>query len=249
LSDVLAVLKKPAWWGLLLALPFAMALCMVAADWQWDRYERRSAEQARADAVESTTPVPLPGALPPGQDLPASALFQPVTASGVYDPQTVLIRNRSLDEERGQWVVSPLRLTDGSVVMVLRGWQAATRETAQEPAVPPPPAGAVTVTGVLQAPEPKRGPGILSNGEATSLNTATLCPDPACYRPYLHLMSSQPQDTVTAVPVRGPGLGPHQGYAGQWVIFALLLPVGYVILLRREIRETRAARDPLTVSG
>jgi hypothetical protein len=33
------------------------------------------------------------------------------------------------------------------------------------------------------------------------------------------------------------------------VIFAILLPVGYVLLLRREIRETRAAQAPLTVSG
>ncbi len=249
MSDVLAVLKKPVWWGLLLALPFAMALCLAAANWQWDRYERRSAQQQRADAVDSTPPVPLAAALPPGRDLPAEAWFRPVTATGTYDPQTVLIRNRSLDEQRGLWVVSPLRLTDGSVVMVLRGWQAATRENAQVAVAPPPPVGTVSVTGVLQASEPKRGAGILSNGEATSLNTATLCPDQSCYRPYLHLITSQPADSVTALPVRGPGLGPHQGYAGQWVIFAILLPVGYVLLLRREIRETRAAQAPLTVSG
>ena len=249
MSDVLTLLKRPTWWGLLLALPVAMALCVMAARWQWDRYERRSVEQQRADAVSSTPPVPLTTALQPAQDLPAEGRFTPVTATGTYDPQTILIRNRSQDELRGLWVVSPLRLRDGGVVLVLRGWQEATRDTIQSPSAPPPPAGDVTITGVLQPSEPRRGAGLLSNGEATTLNTEVLCPDASCYRAYVQLMSSEPSDTVTTVPVRGPGLGPHQGYAGQWVIFGLLLPVGYVILLRREIRETRAARDPLTVSG
>lgn len=244
MSDVLTLLKKPVWWGLLLALPLAMALCVVAAKWQWGRYERRSAEQQRADAVATTPAVPLASALPPGQDLPPEQRFTPVLARGTYDPQTVLIRNRSLDDQPGLWVVSPLRLADGSVVMVLRGWLAATRDNAEQATAPAPPAGEVAVTGVLQVSEPKRGPGILSNGEATSLNTPTLCPDPSCYRAYLQLTSSMPADTVTPVPVRGPGLGPHQGYAGQWVIFAMLLPIGYVILFRRDLKERRDARTP-----
>lgn len=247
MSEVLAVLKRPTWWGLLLALPVAMALCLVAASWQWDRYERRSAEQQRADAVDSTAAVPLTSALRPGQDLPAQGQFTPVTATGTYDPQTILIRNRSLDEQRGMWVVSPLRLPDGGVVLVLRGWQEATRDNVSTAVAPPPPSGQVSVTGVLQPSERKRGVGLLSNGEATTLNTETLCPDASCYRAYLQLMSSEPADSVTAVPVRGPGLGPHQGYAGQWVIFALLLPVGYVVLLRREIRESRGAGTPARV--
>jgi cytochrome oxidase assembly protein ShyY1 len=249
LSDVLATLKRPVWWGLLLALPLAMGLCLLAASWQWERYERRAAEQQRADASQSTAAVPLSSALQPGQPLPEEGHFQPVTLTGTYDPQTVLIRNRSLDEQRGLWVVSPLRSPDGSVVMVLRGWIAATRDNAQQALAPTPPPGVVSVSGVLRPTEPPRGPGILSNGEATALHLPTLCPDPSCYQGYLQLTASQPPDTVTPIPVRGPGLGPHQGYAGQWVVFALLLPVGYVVLLRREIQQTRAARAPETVSG
>lgn len=245
MSDWLAVLKKPVWWGLLILLPFAMGLCLLAADWQYARHERRSVEQQRADAVSTTTPVPLTSALPPGTTLTTEELFTPVTASGTYDPETILIRNRSLDEQRGLWVVSPLRLTDGSVIMVLRGWIPASRDNAQTAPVVPPPAGDVSVSGVLQPSEPKRGAGILSNGEATSLNTQTLCPDPSCYQAYLQMTSSAPAETITPVPVKGPGLGPHLGYAGQWVIFMLLLPVGYVILLRRDVREYRNARVPV----
>lgn len=248
MSDLLTVLKRPVWWGLLLALPFAMALCLTAGQWQWDRYERRSAEQQRADASSQTDAVPLSSALAAGDDLPASLQFSPVTAQGSYDPQTVLIRNRSLDEERGLWAVSPLRMPDGTVIMVLRGWLEATRDNTTTATAPPPPSGEVTVNGVLMPSEPKRGAGILSNGEATSLNLPTLCPDPSCYSAYLHLTSSQPAEPLTSIPVKGPGLGPHQGYAGQWVIFALLLPVGYVILLRREVKDLRSRRTPVTVS-
>lgn len=239
MSDWLAVLKKPTWWGLLILLPFAMLLCLVAADWQYARHERRSVEQQRADAVATTTPLPLSQALPPATPLTTEEQFTPVTAVGTYDPESVLIRNRSLNDERGLWVVSPLRLADGAVIMVLRGWVAASRDNATTVPVTPPPSGQVTVTGVLQPSEPKRGPGILSNGEATSLNTQTLCPDPSCYQAYLQLMTSSPPETLTEVPVRGPGLGPHLGYAGQWIIFMLLLPVGYVILLRREVKDHR----------
>lgn len=247
MSDWLTVLKKPVWWALLLLLPFAMGLCLLAAQWQYSRHERRSLEQQRAEAVASTPAVPLSTALQPATPLTTSELFTPVTATGTYEPESVLIRNRSLNEERGLWVVTPLRLTNGSLIMVLRGWMPATRDNAQQATAPAPPSGTVDVTGVLQPSEPKKGPGILSNGEATSLNTATLCPDPACYAAYLQLTSSVPNDTMTPIPVKGPGLGPHLGYAGQWVIFCLLLPIGYVILLRRDVNETRSAARTVPV--
>lgn len=245
MSDWLAVLRQPVWWGLLILLPFAMALCLLAADWQYARHERRSMEQARADATATAAAVPLSSALAPGTPVTTAEQFTPVTATGTYDPDSILIRNRSLEEQRGLWVVSPLRLTDGSVILVLRGWIPASRDNAQTTPAVPPPTGQVTVSGVLQPSEPKRGAGILSNGEATSVNTEILCADPSCYQGYLQMTSSSPPETLTLVPVKGPGLGPHLGYAGQWIIFMLLLPVGYVILLRREVKERRDNRVPV----
>ena len=71
------------------------------------------------------------------------------------------------------------------------------------------------MTGVLQSSEPKRGAGILSNGEATSLNTQTLCPEPTCYQTYLQATSSQPADALDPIPVKGPGLDPTWGTPGN----------------------------------
>jgi cytochrome oxidase assembly protein ShyY1 len=238
-SDVLAVLREPKWLGMLLCLPLAMGFCLVAANWQYDRHERRSAQEQQLATTEGVDPVPLASALSPGGDLPTDMQYRRVTATGVYDSGSVLIRNRSLEQNPVLWVVSPLRAADGSTILVQRGWIEATRDNARDAVAPAPPAGPVTVTGVLQPSEPKRGAGILSNGEATSLSTATLCPDSTCYLAYLQAQTSQPADSVEPIPVTGPGLGPHLGYAGQWVIFCLLLPVGFVILVRREVRESR----------
>lgn len=249
MSDALSVLRQPKWLAMLLALPALIALCFVAAKWQYGRHEVRAAEQNMADAAGTTPPVALSAVLGPGQPLERDQKYTPVTVTGVYDQESVLIRNRSLNEVAGLWVVSALRAADGTEILVLRGWMEATRDNAQTAVAPLPPSGTVTVTGVLQESEVKRGAGILSNGEATSLNTEALCPEPTCYRAYLQATSSQPADSVQPIPVDGPGLGPHLGYAGQWVIFAIMLPIGYVILIRREIKETRRPADALTGSG
>ncbi|MBK6764325.1 MAG: SURF1 family protein [Micrococcales bacterium] len=249
MSDVLAVLRQPKWLGMLVALPLLMGLCLVAANWQYDRHERRSAQEQQLAAAERELPVPLAGVLGPAEDLPVDRQYTSVTVTGVYDNGTVLIRNRSLEGTPGLWVVSPLRSADGSTILVLRGWIESTRATAERPVPPAPPGGDVTVTGVLQPSEAQRGAGLLSNGEATSLSTAALCPEPTCYRAYLQAVTSAPADSVAPLPVTGPGLGPHLGYAGQWVIFFLLLPVGYVILLRREVKETRVAESAVSGSS
>ncbi len=251
MSSVLRVLRQPQWLALLLVLPLLMGLALVAADWQYGRHERRSLQEARVSEAQSVPPVPLASVLAPDAPLPDDQRFTGVTATGVYDQASVLIRNRSQNESPGLWVVTPLRMSDGSQILVLRGWLEATRGNAEQATAPPPPAGPVSVTGVLQTSEAKRGAGILSNGEATSLNTQTLCPETSCYQAYLQATDSSPADNdqLQPVPVNGPGLGPHLGYAGQWLIFAALLPVGYIILIRREVKEAQEPTDALTGSG
>jgi cytochrome oxidase assembly protein ShyY1 len=247
MSDLLRVLRRPQWLGMLLALPALIAVCVVAADWQYARHENRAAQEERLSAARQQPPSELGAVLAAGQVPGTDEQFTAVRVSGEYVPESVLVRNRALNEVPGTWVVSPLRISDGTVILVLRGWIESTREGPA--AAPAPPQGQVTVTGMLQPSEAKRGAGILSNGEATSLNVPTLCPQPGCYLPYLQATASDPADSLQPVPIDGPGLGPHLGYAGQWLIFALLLPVGFTILLRREVRESRTAVDALPTRG
>lgn len=249
MSDALKTLREPKWLTMLLLLPVAMGLCVVAANWQYQRHVVRSAQEQRLAASREAAPLPVADVLSPASPLPPDRRYTLVTVTGTYEPQPVLIRNRPLNSERGMWVVNPLQTADGTQVLVLRGWMPATPDTVNAPQIPAAPTGTVTVTGALQPSEAKRGPGILSNGEATSLDTAILCPDPSCYQAFIQMTSSVPPDSLKVVPVQGPGLGPHLGYAGQWLIFAALLPVGFVILLRRQVREDRQRADAPTASG
>jgi len=61
--------------------------------------------------------------------------------------RTIFLMNRTMDERSGFYVMTPLRLPDGSAVIVQRGW--VPRDDADPLKVPtiPTPAGPVTVTG------------------------------------------------------------------------------------------------------
>lgn len=239
-------LRRPPWLLSLLLLPLAMALCVTAAKWQYHRHVARATLEAQLAASLVADPVPLAQALPPGEELPDRDVFSQVTATGAYlTDQTLLIRNRTLNSEPGYWVTSPLAMPDGTQIVVLRGWLPATGPATQAPDVPPPPSGTITVTGFLRASEPQRGSADPARGSVNALSTQWLCPDPdTCYRPFLQLEVSDPPDPVTPLPVTGPGLGPHLGYAGQWLLFGLMLPVGFVLLLRREIQEAGTTPGP-----
>lgn len=104
---MLRVLRQPKWLAALLTLPFLMGLCVVAANWQYERHERRSAQEQRVATAQVSAAVPLSSVLAPARPLRDDQRFTSVTVTGQYDPQSVLIRNRPLDETPGLWVVTP----------------------------------------------------------------------------------------------------------------------------------------------
>lgn len=219
-------------------LPLAIAFCFIAAKWQYGRHVERAQIEAQLSASESLAPRELLATIQPQQELAADLRFVPVSVIGEYLPdRTIYVRSRTLDAVPGFWAVTPLRAGDGTTVVVMRGWVAADGPATEVPDVPDPPTGVVKVTGVLQPSEPSRGSGSLAAGLVTTLSTQQLCPEPECLRPYLQATASVPADAVEPLPVTGPGVGPHLAYAGQWLLFAAMLPAGLVLLLRREVRD------------
>src|SRR6185369_5426877 len=77
------------------------------------------------------------------------------TVAGHYDAShEILARVRSLNDTVGFEVLTPLVLTDGTAVLIDRGWLPATSDLATEgPVVPAAPSGDVTVVGRVHAPE------------------------------------------------------------------------------------------------
>ncbi len=80
--------------------------------------------------------------------------YRRASARGRYDAEgEVLIRSRSLDGRPGRWVVTPLRLDDGTALAVNRGFVPLSAD------VPAPPGGEVEVAGLLLATQERQGIG------------------------------------------------------------------------------------------
>lgn len=250
---MLNLLRQPRWIILTLLVPVGIVLCLIAADWQYQRHVNRSAEDALARANSSTTPVALTEVVQPGEALPEDDVYRFVAVQGTYlADETVLVRKRVFNGSPGYWVVTPLRTSDGSVVQVLRGWTAMAGDALTSPSVASPPPGEVSLVGWLKPTEmlPQPAPTDLPVGQVAALDTAVLnnsaaTGDSAGFTPVMVATASEPADPagLTPVPVPKPGLGPHLAYSWQWLTFAAMLPIGWVILFRRELKSQREDAD------
>lgn len=136
----------PRWLAILALLVALIVAAILLGRWQWDRTQSILAAERAAASVA----VPVQDALGEADtELPPESIGRPVTAAGEFDPdRQVVVTSRSLGEEAGVWVVTGLRLADGTLVPVLRGWTAADDVVARTV-----PSGPVEVTGVLQPDE------------------------------------------------------------------------------------------------
>jgi len=235
-------LATPRWLGLA-ALALAMAVVMVGlGNWQLDRYRQRSTINERIDAAATAAPVPVTEVLHPGARPARSAAYTRVTATGRYDPDhEILVRGRALDGQVGYEVLTPLRLADGSALLVDRGWVPPRRGSgrAAASAVPAAPAGEVTITGVTRLPE--RAIGAVGN-EGGRLEVLRIAPGQlagALPYPLLGGYVTTTQEGLQPVPAQHERAWQNAGYTVQWWAFAALTLVGYGYLARREARQRR----------
>ena len=245
---MLSLLRQPRWILFTLLVPVGMALCLLAANWQYQRHVNRSAQDALAQANSSAPPVPLNQVLTPAAALSESDTYRQVVVQGEFDGDaTVLVRRRVLNGSPGYWVVTPLQTADGTV-QVLRGWVATAGDALTSPEVARPPQGSVTVAGWLKPSEvlPEPAPTDLPPQQVAALDTSALNGDSPGFQPVVVAIAMEPADSagLTPVPVPDPGLGPHLAYSWQWVAFAAMLPIGWVILARRELKGEQTADQP-----
>jgi cytochrome oxidase assembly protein ShyY1 len=243
------------WAGLLLGLVVVVAVCALAARWQWHRYEERVARNAALDAAATTAPVPVDELLEVGAPAPPAVEYRQVRARGSYDAARVLaLRLRPLDGEPGSHELVPLRTASGAALLVDRGWFA---DRGQGSAPPPPPDGEVEVTVRLRLDEASAGGadglgGDPAEGSIRFVDIGALgeqLPYPL-YGAWGELVTEQPRPADAPVPVPAPqrGTGPHLPYAAQWVAFAVMAFGGFVLLARQDLRRRRDGEEPREVS-
>jgi surfeit locus 1 family protein len=219
--------------------------------WQFDRmFERRDFN----DEVRDRTSLPLVdlaaidlSELDPTELDPAELEWRTAGAKGTYlGDEQVTIVNRSQNGRAGANVVVPLRLADGRLVLVNRGF------IGLDDPVPPPPSGEVRVVGILRAGETRRtGQPADVEGDLDELLRLDIerideQVDGVLLPIVLTLEESDPTEDAALSPVPLPELdgGPHLSYAIQWLIFATAVAVGWVMAIRWSWRRQIARSMP-----
>lgn len=242
---------RPRW---ILSHLFALVVvvgCLNLGLWQLQRHDERAERNATVEArteLPSVSVVDLLTGLGSGGGDVDSLRYRSATATGTYLDDVLLVDNRSRDGLPGAWVLSPLRLDDGSVLVVNRGFQGFEDGTIEPP---PPPAGDVRVEGTLvpwdgdcgirtdDAGDPAGMACLNREGAQQAFGSAVL---PVVVQRRL----SAPPAPVELTPVPLPELdaGPHRSYAAQWFIFGTIALVGYPLILRRVARDRAAEAGP-----
>ncbi|MEO9138209.1 MAG: SURF1 family protein [Jatrophihabitans sp.] len=250
--SALWTLRQPRY-AKLAALMFILALiCVVAGTWQISRFKQSVRENNVLDgnahaAVAPLTSTPVSLVNQGSGTNPATIRFRTVTVSGTYlVGRQEFLRDQSLNNEGGFYVLNPLRTPTG-VLLVVRGFVAGGDPPST---VEAPPAGLVHITGRLQATTTTNdGASLLGKDEIASINPAQQASrlgEPV-YETYLTLNSGQPGTAGVKVlpgpdlsnPAGGAYEGQHFAYIVQWYLFALLALAAPFAMSRFELREAR----------
>ncbi|MFD3549474.1 SURF1 family protein [Streptomyces sp. NPDC058655] len=240
-------------WVCLTLVALALIPAMIKLGfWQFHRHEHRVAQNRLIETNLRAEPVPVTEITSPGHRVPRADFWRAVTATGAYDTaHEVVVRMRTDNDDKvGYHVLTPLVLADGRVALVNRGWVPGGDDPRAYPPVPAAPAGEVTVTGRLKADETSGGSGIkdrkgLPDRQVMLINSTRFAsPAGPVLGGYLELTGPAPSGgspQMIAEPDHD-SIGPHMAYAVQWWLFAAAVPVGWVVLVRRERRDREEAR-------
>jgi cytochrome oxidase assembly protein ShyY1 len=234
-------LRERRWLTLGFVVLILVPSFLLLSRWQIHRLDDRRAANALVEQNNAAAPVPVGQVLTAGAPLSSvgdAQEWRQVTATGTYDAsRQVLVRKRPLDGHNGFWVVTPL-VTSSGVLVVNRGWIASSVGATDTQPAPAPPTGEVTVTGRVRPSEaaPHPQPSDLPGDQITDLDVSLVAQGGEVYPGYIELTASQPQQSgdLTLLPLPDLSEGPHLSYAIQWVLFAGVAVVGFVVLARRE---------------
>ena len=231
------------WAGyLLVAVVFAIA-CVLLSHWQFARRDEALAEIAKVEDNWDRAPQPVDQVLADASAYVDTQKWTPVTMTGTYlVDQQLLARNRPFNGQPGFEVLTPLRLDDGRVFVVDRGWVPTGQEQDVPDAIPPAPTGTVSVVARLKAGEPHLDSRGAVAGQVATIELPLIAEQigQPTYTGAYGLLASEdpaPAERPQAVVKPTPDEGAHLSYTFQWFCFGLLGFFGLGYIIRQEYRR------------
>ncbi|WP_312179818.1 SURF1 family protein [Arthrobacter sp.] len=225
------------WFALVCALA---AVCAYLGTWQMERREAVREDIGWVETNYSAAPVPYEEAARYFEEFDPSAEWLPVELTGTYDTANQrIVRNRPLSGRPGYEVLVPLKLDDGTAVVINRGWlPIGDNEAGWPDDIPEAPAGEVTVTARIKPAEPAllRGApeGQLASIDLTEYERQAGYPLQLAAYGQLDTEDPAPATRPEAAPMPSVDEGPHLSYSLQWYAFGLLFFVGLGYAARQE---------------
>lgn len=210
-----------------------IALCLIAAQWQ---YHRGVDRHARNSMIEENIAAPNISLEKAASELSKNE-WRTVNAEGVFDAsQTILLRNRYFEGKYGFEFLTLFTSSNGERFWVDRGWIVAGKDAVTAPVIPATPSGTVEIAGRMRLDTslprgsffalPANGSGLISKWNAQN--------EVVTEGYYLDLLNGSTAELTPNVTAQLPELsdGPHMAYALQWVFFAGLVGYGRILIRR-----------------
>jgi len=235
----LKAIRRWAPW-LVLVIVFSLATTLLSW-WQFDRREDRVAKIEMVSVNYDKPPGPLSEISWDFENGEPINEWRKVTVAGNYVPdQTVIVRNRPLSGQPGFLQLVPLKLADGQILMVERGWLPAGNPVTTPALNPIPDDQFRDLVVRLRLSEQDLNRGDVP-GQLASLHIASLQDElgPGLITEfYGRLVSETPAMAENPRPMPKPSLneGNHLSYALQWILFGLMAFGALIWAIRNERR-------------
>jgi cytochrome oxidase assembly protein ShyY1 len=217
--------------------------------WQLNRNTQKH-DKLRSEEAGFEAPAPAVSASDPAAGTRAQA-------TGTFLPSNeALLRNQVRGSSAGVDVLTPMRLADGTVIYVDRGW-VKTGLASGAPSFAPPPTGTVVATGVVQPSvtlsaqdSVREDNGRVSLPRVDIARIVGANPGQRVRNVWLSAQAIEPAPTGSDAPKlpEPPPPDPvnHLEYAIEWFAFALIPLIGWpIVLWRVSHRESAANPAPL----
>jgi cytochrome oxidase assembly protein ShyY1 len=159
------------------------------------------------------------------------------------------VRNRPLAGQPGFLQLVPFQLSDGTVIVVERGWLPASSRLTEPQFNPSPAAGSYELIVRVRAAEEDLGREPAETLASIDLKEVSdrLGISNVIVDYYGRLVSENPKNNQSPLPMPKPSLneGNHLSYAIQWIIFGLMAFAAFIWAFRNDQRLAAEARGEI----